>query len=57
MGYDIIWGVARAILAALGGVLVTKGYAEAGMVETIIGAIGVLSAAGWSIIAKMMAAK
>jgi len=48
----MIWGVARAILAAGGGYLVAKGMIDAGTLETVIGAIGTIFVAVWSGYAK-----
>lgn len=46
---DTIWGVIRAVLAALGGLLVGKGYLDESTLTSLIGALGVLFTAGWSI--------
>jgi hypothetical protein len=56
MNKDMIWGVARAILAAAGGYFVGSGVLDQSMVNDLIGAAGVIFAAGWSIWAKKAAA-
>ena len=56
MNKDMIWGVARAILAAAGGYVVGSGVLDQSMVNDLIGAAGVIFAAGWSIWAKKAAA-
>lgn len=52
MTKEMIWGVARAVLAAGGGYLVAKGMIDAGTLETVLGALGTIFAAGWSIWSK-----
>jgi len=52
MTWDIIWGIARAILAGLGGLLVAKGYIDNGVLEQVLGAIGVVGSAVWSVVTK-----
>jgi len=49
MSKDMVWGIVRAILAAGSGYFVAKGVVDAGTAETVLGAIGVLFTAGWSI--------
>jgi hypothetical protein len=44
-----IWGLLRAFLALIGGILIAKGYVDAALWETIIGGIGALFVAGWSL--------
>lgn len=56
MNKDMAWGVVRALLAAGGGYFVAKGMVDAGTLETVLGAVGVLFTAGWSIWAKKAAA-
>lgn len=41
-------GVARAILAAVGGYLVGQGLIDQGTAEQVGGALSVIAAAGWS---------
>lgn len=55
MTKEMVWGVARAVLAAAGGYLVAKGMIDAATVETIVGAIGTIFAAAWSIWSKKSA--
>jgi hypothetical protein len=52
MTKEMVWGVARAVLAAGGGYLVAKGMIDSGTLETVLGAIGTIFAASWSIWAK-----
>lgn len=56
MTKEMVWGVVRAVLAAGGGYLVAKGMVDAGTLETVLGALGTIFAAGWSIWAKKNAA-
>lgn len=56
MSKDMVWGVIRAVLAGGAGYLAGKGIADAAVLNEIIGAIGVIFAAGWSIWAKKSAA-
>ena len=55
MSSDEIGGIARAIFAALGGVLVAKGVADQGTVVAGSGALVVLIQAAWSVWAKKKA--
>lgn len=55
MNQDILLGIARHILTALGGVLVTKGLADAPGVEAAVGALIALAGFVWSVIAKTRA--
>lgn len=50
-------GVFRAVLAAAGGGLIAKGYADAATVDAIAGAVAVLFTAIWSIYQKRKAKK
>ena len=52
MSKDMVWGVVRAILAAGGGYVVGTGVIDNGTMNDILGAVGVLFAAGWSIWSK-----
>ena len=54
---DMIMGVLRAILAAVGGWMINKGYADSALIEGAIGAILTLVTAIWSIISKKKAAQ
>lgn len=52
MNKETILGVLRHILTFGGGFLVTKGVADAGMVETGIGALTTIIGLVWSIVEK-----
>ncbi|MCF8472904.1 MAG: hypothetical protein K9G27_08955 [Sphingomonadaceae bacterium] len=52
MTKEMTWGVVRAVLAAGGGYLVARGMIDAGTLETVLGALGTLFVAGWSIWSK-----
>tara|TARA_R110000868_G_scaffold355367_1_gene616862 strand:+ start:126 stop:299 length:174 start_codon:yes stop_codon:yes gene_type:complete len=52
MTQEMILGVARHVLTALGGVLIAKGVLDAGVVEQVIGAVISLAGVAWSIWAK-----
>lgn len=52
MNKEMIWGVVRTMLAGVGGYFVAKGKLSADDVNTILGAIGTLFVAGWSIADK-----
>lgn len=56
MSKDMVWGVIRAVLAGGAGYLAGKGIADAAVLNEVIGAVGVIFAAGWSIWAKKKAA-
>jgi energy-converting hydrogenase Eha subunit C len=47
-----IWGVVRTVLAAGGGYIVAKGYIDNATMTSLIGAVGTIFIAGWSIWAK-----
>ena len=47
-----IWGVVRTLLAFGGGFVVSKGYIDDATLTAVIGALGTLFVAGWSIISK-----
>lgn len=47
-----IGGIVRHLITTFGGVLVTNGYIDGGMLEAGAGAIAVLIGIGWSIYAK-----
>lgn len=49
MSKDMVWGVVRAVLAGGAGYLAGKGIADQATLNEVIGAIGVIFAAGWSI--------
>ena len=52
MTKDMVWGVVRAVLAAAGGYIVGTGIVDNATMNDIIGALGVIFAAVWSIWAK-----
>lgn len=52
MTKDMILGIVRHILTFGGGLLITKGIIDAGMLEQVIGAVITLAGAAWSIWAK-----
>lgn len=52
MSANEIGGIARTVLAAAGGILVTKGYIDSGTLTAVIGAIVTLGTAAWSVYAK-----
>jgi hypothetical protein len=47
-----IWGIIRTILAAGGGWLVAKGYVDNETLATVLGSLGTIFIAGWSIWSK-----
>lgn len=49
MTADQVWGIVRTILAAGGGYIVAKGYIDNATLTSILGALGTLFVAGWSI--------
>lgn len=52
MTAEEIWGIVRAILAAGGGYLVAKGYLDNATLMTILGALGTIFVAVWSVWVK-----
>ena len=52
MSAEKIGGIARAVLAAVGGVFVTLGWVDDATVQQVVGALAVIATAGWSIYAK-----
>lgn len=50
MNADQIGGIVRAILAAVAGYFVGKGVVDQGTATTIVGAIGTLVVAVWSVV-------
>ena len=52
MNAEQVWGILRTILAALGGWVVAKGYVDNATFQTILGAVGTLFVAVWSVLAK-----
>ena len=57
MSSEIVQGIIRALLAAAGGYLANKGYTDSTTWATVSGAIVVVGAGVWSIVAKVLAAK
>lgn len=55
MDKEVVSGVVRHILTALGGVLVSKGVIEAGQVEMLVGSLVGIIGVAWSIYAKKKA--
>ena len=47
-----IWGIVRTILAAAGGWVVAKGYVDNATLQAVIGALGTLFIAAWSVWSK-----
>lgn len=47
-----IWGIVRTILAAGGGFVVAKGWIDDATLTAILGALGVLFTASWSVWSK-----
>lgn len=47
-----IWGVIRTLLAFGGGFVVSKGYIDDATLTAVIGALGTIFIAGWSVWAK-----
>lgn len=52
MNTDELGGIVRAIVAAIGGIAVTKGYLDNATVVTISGAVATIVVAVWSVIVK-----
>lgn len=47
-----IWGIARTILAAAGGFIVAKGYVDDATLQAILGGLGTVFVAVWSVWSK-----
>ena len=47
-----IWGIVRTILAALGGYVVAKGWLDEATMTAVLGALGTLFIAAWSVLSK-----
>ena len=47
-----IWGIVRTILAAAGGYIVAKGWVDNATLQSVIGALGTIFIAVWSVWAK-----
>ena len=54
---DMIMGIVRAILAAGGGLMVSKGWTDEGTVETVVGSVMVIATAIWSAVQKAQSHK
>lgn len=52
MNGEQVWGIVRTILAAAGGWVVAKGYVDDATVQTVLGGLGTVFVAVWSVIAK-----
>lgn len=52
MNKDMVWGVVRAVLAGASGYAVGKGIIDQSVANDVIGALGILFTAGWSVAAK-----
>ena len=52
MTAEQIGGIARTILAALGGVLVSRGYIDNATMMAVVGALVTIGTAGWSVWSK-----
>lgn len=57
MNTDELGGIVRAVLAALGGVAVTKGWLDNATMITVTGALATIVAAAWSVFSKRATAK
>jgi len=57
MNTEELGGIVRAVLAALGGVAVTKGWLDNATMITVSGAVATLVVAVWSVFAKRTVAK
>lgn len=55
MTQDMIMGVMRALLSAVGGALVAKGIVDEGTSQALIGALMTIGTGVWSIAAKKKA--
>jgi hypothetical protein len=55
MNADQLWGIVRAVLAAVGGYFVAKGTIDADFLNTVLGGAGTLFVAIWSFFAKKSA--
>ena len=52
MTAEQIWGIVRTILAAAGGSIVAKGWVDNATIQSVIGALGTIFIAVWSVWAK-----
>lgn len=51
----VLMGQVRALLAALGGWLIAKGYADSATMDAVMGVVPILGAMVWSALAKKAA--
>ena len=49
---DQVWGIVRTILAGVGGYFVAKGTVDANTVTQILGGLGTVFVAVWSVFSK-----
>jgi hypothetical protein len=56
MSLDQILGIARAVLAAIGGYAVAQGVLDPAQLETVVGALLTIGTAIWSVLAKKKSA-
>lgn len=56
MDKNEVYGVVRTVIAAIGGVLVGKGYIDSETAVAIAGAVATVAAAVWSVKSKRNAA-
>lgn len=47
-----VWGIVRTILAAAGGYIVANGWVDNATLQSVIGALGTIFVAGWSVWSK-----
>jgi hypothetical protein len=52
MTTEQIWGIVRTILAAAGGWVVAKGYVDNATMQAVLGALGTIFVALWSVLSK-----
>lgn len=52
MNFDVIMGLVRHLLTFVGGILVSRGLIDAGVLEQAIGAVITLAGAAWSVVNK-----
>ncbi len=52
MNGEMVGGVVRAVLSAVGGILVAKGVIDAETVASVAGAAAILVTAVWSVLVK-----
>lgn len=57
MSKDEVFGVARALLSAVGGFMVGKGYIDSETAMTVAGALATVVTAFWSVKAKRVPAQ